>query len=94
MKEWTEDEIEQFIRDNRDRFNIATVTNRHEDKFLVKLSKRFKKIVSIIPHLVKVAIVTIIIFIISIWAWNSYIRKDRHEITLKQKIENIVTFKK
>jgi hypothetical protein len=94
MKEWTEDEIEQFIRDNRDRFNIATVTNRHEDKFLVKLSKRFKKIVSIIPHLVKVAIATIIVFIISIWAWNSYIRKDRHEITLKQKIENIVTFKK
>lgn len=41
----------------------------------------------------KVAIVTVIIFIASIIIWNNYIRKDRHEITLKEKIINIVSLK-
>jgi hypothetical protein len=91
---WTDEQIEQFIKDNRDRFNLVPVSDRHEDRFLSKLTKRFRKIVSIVPYLVKVAITTIIVFIVSFWLWNSYIRKDRHEITLKQKIENIITFKK
>ncbi len=94
MKEWTEDEIEQFIRDNKDRFDIARLDPNHENKFLLRLSRKFKKIISIVPHIVKVAIVTVIVFIASIVIWNNFIRKDRHEITLKQKIENILTFKK
>ena len=32
------------------------------------------------------------IFIVSICIWNQYIRKDRHEVTLKQKIENIFKY--
>ena len=83
----TEEELEKFIRDNRDKFDSYTLEEYHENSFLRKLAHRFRKIISIVPYLIRVAVATVIIFIISIWAWNSYIRKDRHEVTLKQKIE-------
>lgn len=92
MNNWdniTEDELEKFIVDNKDKFDRYSPKPGVEDRFFRKLVERFKGIVSIVPHLVRVAIATVIIFIVSIWAWNSYIRKDRHEVTLKQKIYNI-----
>lgn len=89
-----DDFIEIFIREHKNEFDEQFDNNLHEEKFLSKLSKRFKKFISIIPYLIRVFIITIIIFALSIWVWNSYIRKDRHEITFKQKIENIVKFKK
>ena len=94
MDKLTEDNIEQFICDNRERFDTYDPSTYHNNKFLVKLYNKFKKIISIVPYLIRVFIVTIIIFVISIWAWNSWIRKDRYEITLKQKIEQIIHFKK
>jgi len=84
-----EDELEKFIVENKDKFDRYSPKPGTEERFHIKLLNRFKKIISIVPHLVRVAIVTAIIFIISIWAWNSYIRKDRHEVTLKQKMYNI-----
>ena len=48
---------------------------------------------SILPYLIRVAIVTVIIFVASIIIWNNYIRKDRHEVTLKEKIVNVFTTK-
>lgn len=87
----TEDNIEDFIRQNKDRFNWMVPEKKHEEKFLRKLVNRFKKFINIVPYLLKVFIATIIIFIVSIWIWNSYIRKDRHELTLKEKMKNVVT---
>jgi hypothetical protein len=92
--EWKEDNIEDFIRENRKKFDTYNPSTYHENHFSIKLYNKFKKIVSIVSYLIKVLIVIIVVFILSIWAWNSWIRKDRHEVTLKQKIENIVTFKK
>lgn len=90
----TEDNIEDFIRQNKDRFNwMYPPNNQHEEKFLRKLVNKFKKFVNIVPYLLRVLIVTIIIFVASIWIWNSYIRKDRNEITLKEKILNVITIK-
>lgn len=40
-------------------------------------------------NVIRVSIATVIIFIVSFWIWNGYIRKDRHEITLKHKIQNV-----
>jgi hypothetical protein len=91
---WNEDNIEIFIRENKDQFSKYDPSTYHDNIFLKKLYKRFKKFISIVPYLVKVFIVTVIVFTISIWSWNNYLRKDRHEITLKQKIENIIHFKK
>ena len=84
--------LEEMIRKNREMFYNEIPPENHEEKFLFRLKIKFKEWVSIVPHLIKVAIVTVIIFILSITAWNSYIRKDRHEVTLKEKIVNI--FKK
>ena len=92
MEKWnniTEEELEKFIIENKDKFNRYSPKPGVEERFHIKLLNRFKKIISIVPHLIRVAIATVIIFIISIWTWNTYIRKDRHEITLKQKIYNI-----
>jgi len=91
---WNEENIEAFIRQHKDKFDKYDPSAYHNDHFLIKLHNKFKHIISIVPHLIKVFFVTIIMFIFSIYIWNSYIRKDRNEITLKQKIENILIFKK
>jgi len=91
---FTEDNIEIFIRENKDRFNKYDPSTYHDTNFLIKLHDKFKQFISIVSYLVKVFIVTLIIFTISICLWNSYLRKDRQDITLKQKIENIIYFKK
>ena len=91
---FTEENIEKFIIDNKDKFSTYDPSTYHNDHFFLKLRAKFKKFISIVPHLIKVGIATIIIFTLSIIVWNSWIRKDRNEITLKHKIENIFTFKK
>lgn len=87
----TEDNVEQFIIENKDKFSTCNPSIYHADHFLLKLQNKFKKIVSIVPYLIRVAMITALIFAVSIWAWNKFLRKDRHEITLKHKIENVIT---
>lgn len=85
-----ENELEEFIRKNKDKFDELHVPKEnHEEKFLFKLNARIKHFISIVPHLIKVFIATVVIFTLSIIIWNNYIRKDRHEVTLKQKIVNV-----
>lgn len=71
-------------------FDSEEPRKNHEERFLLKLRSRFKHLISIVPYLIKVLIVTIIVFTLSIIVWDNYIRKDRHEITLKEKIINII----
>lgn len=85
-----EDNIEKFIRENREIFSGSQPPDNHIEKFLFKLNRRIRNIISIAPHLIKVAIATVIIFSASILVWNNYIRKDRHEITLMNKISLII----
>ena len=66
-------------------------SENHEERFLAKLQSRAKKFIDLTPHLVKVAIVTIIIFIASSYIWYSFFRIDES----KTVIENIIEqFKK
>ena len=66
-------------------------SENHEEKFLWKLQMRAKKYIDLTPYLVKVAVVTIIIFVASSLIWYSFFRIDRN----KPIIENIVDqFKK
>jgi len=85
-----EDNIEKFIRENRDKFAVYFPPVSHKEKFLFKLKYGIKRIVSIVPHLIRVAIATVIIFTASILIWNNYIRKDRNEVTLKNKISLVL----
>lgn len=91
--DWNEKNLEEFIRTHKSEFDRYNANDFHEERFLAKLARKFKKFISIVPYLIRVFIVTIIIFVVSIWAWNEFIRKDRHEVTLKQKITNIITIK-
>jgi hypothetical protein len=91
---WTEENIETFIVENRDKFDRYDPSTYHSDHFLNMLHDKFKKLVSIVPYLVRVGIVTIGIFAISIWLWHSYIRHDKRVVVAKQKIENVIHLKK
>jgi len=82
--------IEKFIRENRDKFGVDPPHDNHMEKFLVKLNNKIRDLISIVPYLIRVAIVTVVIFTASIMIWNNYIRKDRHEITLRNKITSVI----
>jgi hypothetical protein len=90
MMTLNEESIESFIRENKDKFNVYRPPDSHLENFLFKLSCRIRNIISIVPYLVRVAVATVLIFLTSIMVWNNYIRKDRQEITLRDKITYIV----
>jgi hypothetical protein len=80
----TEEEIEKFIRDNKDKFEKVPRPEL-EDSFLKKLMKLFKKaIVSIVPYLYKVAIITVLIWAISYGSWRLWIDPNRYEMPLRK----------
>ena len=93
MVMYNEDTIENFIRENKDKFDVYRPPDKHLEKFLFKINYRIRHIISIVPYLIRVAIVTVIIFLSSIIIWNNYIRKDSHEITLKNKISLVINKK-
>jgi len=85
-----ENNIEIFIRENRDKFGVSLPPDHHKDKFLYKLQSRLKHIVNIIPYLLRVAVVTVFVFTASVIVWNNYVRKDRYVVTLKSKISLVI----
>lgn len=91
--EWTEESVSSFIVCNRDKFNAYNPCAYHSNKFWNKLRNKFKKVINIGPYLLKTAAVWVFVAILSFIIWNSFIRKDRNEVALKQKIENAIPFK-
>ena len=92
MKNWTEEELEKFVRDNRNSIiDRSKPTASHEIKFMTKLKLRVKNFIDLTPYFVKVAIVTIIVFLCSIIIWNSYIRKDKSKSVIENVIEQFKT---
>jgi hypothetical protein len=87
---FNEDTIETFIRKNKEKFCVYHPSESHLERFLFKTKYRIRHFISIVPYLIRAAIATVIIFIASIIIWNNYIRKDRHEITLKNKISLVI----
>jgi len=87
MKNWTDEELEKFIKENKDALvDGCRPIVGHEIKFMTKLQLKVKHYVDITPYLVKVAIVTIIVFLCSVFAWYSFMRTDPS----KSVIENII----
>jgi hypothetical protein len=83
MKNWDEEELEQFIRKNKDKFNTYHPEPSHKKLFLKKLIKRFKEVISIVPYLVKVGVATVLIFILSFIIWRFYLSPPLTRISLK-----------
>jgi len=83
MKNWQEEELENFIRDNKDKFDVYHPDPNHDQHFLNKLINKFKAVINIVPYLVKVGIVTIIIFVLSFLIWRTYICPPLTQISFK-----------
>jgi hypothetical protein len=83
MENPEEQELEKFIRDNKDKFDISEPESDHSEHFLNKLVKKFKEVIDIVPYLVKVGLATILIFILSFLIWKAFICPPLTHISLK-----------
>jgi hypothetical protein len=77
--------IEELISSNRDFFEEEEPTKGHFERFQMKLEKRFhtgsvKR--SIVPYLLKAAVVTLLVTLSSLWTWDHFIRPDRGRMAL------------
>lgn len=83
MKTLDEEELEKFIRENKDSFDISEPESDHNQHFLNKLLNKFKEVINIVPYLVKVGLATIIVFIISFFIWRTYICPPLTRVSFK-----------
>ena len=77
--------IDEIIRNNRDLFEDMEPSDGHLERFNRKLELRFHTISvkrSIVPYLLKAAVVTILITLSSLWTWEHFIRSDRNRMAL------------
>jgi hypothetical protein len=77
--------IEELIRSSKDFFEEAEPSKGHLERFNRKLELRFgartiKR--SIVPYLLKAAVVTLLVTLSSLWTWDHFIRSDRNRMTL------------
>ena len=82
---WTQEELDNifdFIKENRDKFDVADPSKYHGTHFFNKLGRRFKKAyVSIRPHITKSVVATIMVWFLSFVAWGNWINPDRDKKT-------------
>ena len=92
---FTEKDIEDFAKNSKKAGygELDHPSENHEEKFLRKLQMRTKKFVDLTPYFIKVAIVTIIVFLCSILIWNAFIR-DKNKPVVKSIIEQFESKKK
>ena len=79
--------IEDIIRNNKDFFEDAEPSDGHLERFNRKLEKRFQVNTitrSIVPYLLKAAVVTLLITLSSLWTWDHFIRTGSSRMTLGQ----------
>lgn len=79
--------IEDIIRDNKDFFEDIEPSQGHFERFNVKLEKRFRGHVpkrSIVPYLLRAAVVTLLVTLSSLWTWDHFIRPSNNKMTLGQ----------
>jgi hypothetical protein len=77
--------IDEIIRNNRDFFEDQEPSEGHFERFNRKLEMRFhagsvKR--SIVPYLLKAAVVTLLVTLSSLWTWDHFIRPDSKRMTL------------
>ena len=79
--------IEDIIRNNKDFFEDAEPSTGHFERFNRKLEMKFQvkgSTRSIVPYLLKAAVVTLLVTLSSLWTWDHFIRTDRNRMTLGQ----------
>jgi hypothetical protein len=79
--------IEEIIRNNMDLFEEAEPSTGHFERFNRKLEKRFQASIpkrSIVPYLLRAAVVTLLVTLSSLWTWDHFIRPANTRMTLGQ----------
>jgi len=79
--------IDDIIRSNKDFFEDAEPSEGHMERFNRKLEMRFQVATvkrSIVPYLLKAAVVTLLITLSSLWTWDHFIRSGSNKMTLGQ----------
>lgn len=77
--------LDEIIRSNRDFFEDAEPSRGHMERFNRKLELRFNAVAvkrSIVPYLLKAAVVTVLVTLSSLWTWEHFIRSGRNMMTL------------
>jgi len=79
--------IEEIIRKNKDFFEDAEPSDGHFERFNRKLEVRFQVAVpkrSIVPYLLKAAVVTLLVTLSSLYTWDHFIRPQNSRMKLGQ----------
>jgi hypothetical protein len=79
--------IEEIISTNRRSFEDAEPADGHLERFSMKLEMRFRAITpkrSIVPYLLRAAVVTLLVTLSSLWTWDHFIRRENTRMTLGQ----------
>ena len=77
--------IDEIIRNNRDFFEDGEPSEGHFGRFTRKLEMRFHPTTikrSIVPYLLKAAVVTLLVTLSSLWTWDHFIRPGSSRMTL------------
>ncbi len=77
--------IEDIIRNNKDFFEDAEPSEGHLERFNRKLAIRFQVAApkrSIVPYLLRAAVVTLLVTLSSLWTWDHFIRPENRRMTL------------
>jgi len=79
--------IEELIRGNKDFFDGAEPSDSHFERFNRKLEIRCQKNAvrrSIVPYLLRAAVVTLLVTLSSLYTWDHFIRPGSSRMTLGQ----------
>jgi hypothetical protein len=79
--------LEDIIRNNKDFFEDEEPSEGHLERFNRKLATRFQSNVnkrSIVPYLLRAAVVTLLVTLSSLWTWDHFIRSGSTRMTLGQ----------
>ena len=79
--------IEDIIRNNRDLFGDREPSEGHLERFSIKLEIRSQSRAnrrSIVPYLLRAAVVTLLVTLSSLWTWDHFIRPGSSRMTLGQ----------
>jgi hypothetical protein len=77
--------IEDIVRKNKDFFDGEEPSEGHFERFNRKLEIIFGSTVtkrSIVPYLLKAAVVTLLVTLSSLWTWDHFIRPERNRMAL------------
>lgn len=77
--------IEDVIRQNKGFFDEAEPSDGHLERFNLMLEVKFHKEApkrSIVPYLLRAAVVTLLVTLSSLWVWDNFISSDSRRMAL------------